>query len=486
MNLRATNEHHQSFDMTLPYPIVTAASDIRGNLYETHSCTKLESEIETNVLKRGHEVDTLASSNARRGDSSPPHKKVKGQLHRTVNGRGGSSEPMTSPVISRPARLHNPHVAQPSAPCEQGRNSSGYRDIRNRLWEGSHQDFESGQRISDALGPISKEQSAADIREWSPYIKKEASSPEFNLSDLKRVVDRYSSAESMDIDVNRKSGKSSSTETISDIFQRETTRSTSSEQTVSDVNREPEKSSLPRVFQRSSTIAQTPVRPLQEAGILSIYGTATTRLLLFDYDGTLTNIVNVASQAVIPNELLTWLSILASEPRNTVWVISGRDKIFLEVKLGNLKHIGLVAEHGAFMRRPNTSAWENLAATADLSWQTDVKQAFEAFMTRFPGSFIEKKEVAVVLHYRQAEIQQLAALYAAECKAALEWQFENSPVEIVNGKCVVEARPADCDKGHIVRRIIDEINHSTGDSPEFVLCAGDDITDEGYMPNFST
>ena len=47
------------------------------------------------------------------------------------------------------------------------------------------------------------------------------------------------------------------------------------------------------------------------------------------------------------------------------------------------------------------------------------------------------------------------------------------PVDITSGKCIVEARLRFIHKGQIARHLAQEIK------PDFVLCAGDDLTDEG-------
>lgn len=224
----------------------------------------------------------------------------------------------------------------------------------------------------------------------------------------------------------------------------------------------------------------TPTRPLQEADLLAAYHSAEERLLLFDYDGTLTPIVPDAATAILPQTELCSLAKLAAEPKNAVWIISGRGQQFLHAQLGRAINIGLVAEHGAFLLRPESNdEWENLAAEADMKWKATVRQAFEDFMGHFPGSFIEEKQVAIVLHYRGVKSQSLAEIDAANVKAVLQRILERAAVEIISGKCVLEARPANVNKGQTVQRILLERSQASGGSPDFCFCVGDDVTDEG-------
>ena len=99
------------------------------------------------------------------------------------------------------------------------------------------------------------------------------------------------------------------------------------------------------------------VQPLEDANILAAYGLATKRLMLFDYDGTLTDIVDNPCDALLGEPVFDELRELASYPKNTVWIISGRDRNFLEKEPGRVAELGLVAEHGAFMRYPGATEW---------------------------------------------------------------------------------------------------------------------------------
>jgi trehalose 6-phosphate synthase/phosphatase len=46
------------------------------------------------------------------------------------------------------------------------------------------------------------------------------------------------------------------------------------------------------------------------------------------------------------------------------------------------------------------------------------------------------------------------------------------------GKANLEVRPTFINKGEIAKRLVNEYGQEDGDAPEFVLCLGDDFTDE--------
>ena len=220
---------------------------------------------------------------------------------------------------------------------------------------------------------------------------------------------------------------------------------------------------------------------LEETNILATYSPAKQRLLLFDYDGTLTPIVEDPAAAILSHEALKSIERLAANPRNAVWIISGRNQSFLEQLFGHLNDLGLVAEHGSFLRPPGTPAWDDRTADADMRWKEGVTEAFELLTEMTPGSRVEAKRAAVVWHFRQAD-QRLATLQAAHCKKDLEGKFgRDAPVEFIDGKCVLEARLKTVNKGQIVQGLVAEMNAASGKFPDFVLCFGDDVTDEGAL-----
>ena len=52
-------------------------------------------------------------------------------------------------------------------------------------------------------------------------------------------------------------------------------------------------------------------------------------------------------------------------------------------------------------------------------------------------------------------------------------------IEVMTGKANLEVRPKFINKGEIAKRLVQEYGNGPGEPPEFVLCLGDDFTDEG-------
>ena len=84
--------------------------------------------------------------------------------------------------------------------------------------------------------------------------------------------------------------------------------------------------------------------------------------------------------AAVPSEAnLEALEKLSQDPKNLVFIISGRDGGFLEQHLGHLDNIGFSAEHGSFVREPGSKTWSNLTETLDMSWMPEVEELFEYY-----------------------------------------------------------------------------------------------------------
>jgi trehalose 6-phosphate synthase/phosphatase len=82
----------------------------------------------------------------------------------------------------------------------------------------------------------------------------------------------------------------------------------------------------------------------------------------------------------IPSQAaLEALEILSKDPKNVVYIISGRDQEFLELHLGHLRNIGFSAEHGGFVKEPGTGVWSDFTKNLDMSWMSEVEEIFRYY-----------------------------------------------------------------------------------------------------------
>ena len=128
------------------------------------------------------------------------------------------------------------------------------------------------------------------------------------------------------------------------------------------------------------------------------------------------------------------------------------------------------------MRDFGKTEWINLAAETDMSWQEVVESCFRRYTEKTPGTNIEKKKVALTWHYRRAD-PELGVFQAEKCQKELEETVATRyDVEVMAGKANIEVRPRFVNKGEIVKKLM--ALHDDHNPPEFVLCLGDDRTDE--------
>ncbi|KAI8591418.1 glycosyltransferase family 20-domain-containing protein [Geranomyces variabilis] len=224
----------------------------------------------------------------------------------------------------------------------------------------------------------------------------------------------------------------------------------------------------------STSPAATSTTPVLDFALVAErYKKAKKRLLMFDYDGTLTAIRKTPGAAVPPPEMLAAMQTLVNDPKNVVFIISGRDEACLDEWLGGVSGLGLSAEHGCFIKYPQDGQWINLSEDIDFSWKNEVTEIFDYYTERTQGSFVEHKRCSITWHYRLAD-PQYGLFQANECQNHLENAvLSKLPIEILIGKKNLEVRPISINKGEIVKRLI-----SQNPDVDFLFCAGDDRTDE--------
>ena len=198
------------------------------------------------------------------------------------------------------------------------------------------------------------------------------------------------------------------------------------------------------------------------------YSDSSRRFFLIDYDGTLVPITRLPSEAVPDETLKEFLSSIASDTDNHVAIISGRDAGTLANWFGHLP-ITLIAEHGASLKMKDGN-WQQLVTIAE-EWKEQIRRIMQMYVTRCVGSFIEEKTNTLAWHYRNTQVD-LGFARSRELINNLSQLIQNIPLQVIDGSKVVEVRMAGVDKGSIAMRLVNETE------PDFILCIGDDTTDE--------
>lgn len=204
------------------------------------------------------------------------------------------------------------------------------------------------------------------------------------------------------------------------------------------------------------------------AQIASRFGECQNRMLFLDYDGTLTGFHPDPQMAKPDTILINLLKRLASNPKNRVIIISGRDKGTLDKWLGSLD-IDIIAEHGIWLKE-KTGKWETITKLKN-SWKTEFRPVLNAYVDRTPGSFVEEKDHSLVWHFRKVETG-LGELRSRELTSHLKYLSTGKNLQVLEGDMVVEIKNADVNKGNAAQKWLDTFDH------DFVIAFGDDWTDE--------
>ena len=198
------------------------------------------------------------------------------------------------------------------------------------------------------------------------------------------------------------------------------------------------------------------------------------RVFFLNYDGTLVSYEKQPDAVKSSQHLLNVLSKLVADPRNEVYILSGRTKKFLDDQLGHINGLGLSAENGCFLKSPNQVRWKEMFQDSDASWKDKVMEIFAYYTERTPGSFIERKDESIVWHYRTADLN-FGEWQAKECQNHIADSLENIyPVHAVMGKKNIEVRPRSVSKGAIVSKVLDDASQED----IFVMAIGDERADE--------
>jgi trehalose 6-phosphate synthase/phosphatase len=218
----------------------------------------------------------------------------------------------------------------------------------------------------------------------------------------------------------------------------------------------------------AETRRSRPLNRSARAALVRQFHRSQRRLLLFDYDGTLAPFASYPHLARPTEGLLELLRALAADPLNDIVVLSGREKATLDEWFGPLA-VGLVAEHGAWVKEPGRS-WE-LVKPFSAAWKAQLLPMLKNYADRVPGAFVEEKEFCIVWHYRNAAPER-GAMAARELSDDLLAFTANIGVQVQQANKSVEVRNAGVNKGIAAERWVKKGGY------DFVLAIGDDRSDE--------
>ncbi|WP_199712238.1 trehalose-phosphatase [Kocuria tytonis] len=199
-------------------------------------------------------------------------------------------------------------------------------------------------------------------------------------------------------------------------------------------------------------------------------------LVALDFDGTLAPFTeDPADSRPLPGAQEA-LELLASLPRTTVAVVSGRPLDFLRTVVDPARRMVLSGSHGAevdLTAAPGTGCGAGIELTGQQRELLDrAVAATEALVRRCPGSHAELKPAGVAFHTRPVEDPAAAERALAEMTAT----YSRLPgLRVTPGQQVVESSVLSATKGDGLTAIRSVVH------PDVTVFAGDDVTDEDAL-----
>jgi len=194
-------------------------------------------------------------------------------------------------------------------------------------------------------------------------------------------------------------------------------------------------------------------------------------LLLLDYDGTLTPIVERPELAILSPDMKELLKLISQH--YTLGIISGRSLADVK-RLVGLEGIYYAGNHGFKIIGPGV---ELIKPEAERVRPTLVKlcEELKEKLDNIKGAIVEDKGLTASVHYRlvaEDEFEHLKNIF----EKAVGPHVDSGIVKITHGKKVFEIRPnVEWDKGKAVGWICDTVDPKRELTPVYV---GDDQTDE--------
>lgn len=206
------------------------------------------------------------------------------------------------------------------------------------------------------------------------------------------------------------------------------------------------------------------------------------KLLLLDFDGTLSPIVSTPKKAIVPQRTKELLHILSNKDNYYLGVISGRNLVDLKNKI-NLSNIIYAGNHGIkgeiYQKKFLYPVTKEVLVVLNA-----IKKDLKQLADQYSGILIEDKKPGISFHFRLLEGNQLTLLKSLFNKIMLPY-LKQGLISIVSGKKVFDIRPkVNWHKGYFVKMLIDHISKTTNSKP-LTIYIGDDKTDEDvflYLP----
>ena len=209
--------------------------------------------------------------------------------------------------------------------------------------------------------------------------------------------------------------------------------------------------------------------------ILTDYYTRKKRLIVFDYNGTLTSLrknINTPPS----KDIISLLKNLASDKKNKIVIISDTNKEYLEQWFTGVPVDLMACSDVAIKTRGKD--WLVTEYVSN-EWKSEVIAILEKYNDRSPGAFVEEKGYSLIWHFDKVT-KELGEIRSRELMDELLSFTEKDSLQVHEGERLIEIKNAGLYKGKSLQLYFDT------NEWDFIWAAGDDWTNETMFENLSS
>jgi trehalose 6-phosphate synthase/phosphatase len=181
----------------------------------------------------------------------------------------------------------------------------------------------------------------------------------------------------------------------------------------------------------------------------------------------------------MPNEnVINLLNFLLDDPKNIVYIVSGKAKINLETWFKSIPKLGLAPEYGLIYKecRNEENTYKKIKEIKNMTWKDAALKIVSDFTKKTEGSRLENKENSIVWNFKDCD-PYFGRVTSNILERYLSNIFLNNEIEIVSGRDYIEIKPINDNKGYFIHYILNE-EIKKGNVPDLILAIGDDTSDE--------
>lgn len=202
------------------------------------------------------------------------------------------------------------------------------------------------------------------------------------------------------------------------------------------------------------------------------------KILILDFDGTLTPIVKTPDQVKLSKTMKNLLIKLCNKKGFYLAILSGRELKDLKKRV-NLKNIIYSGNHGL---EGDIFGEKYLFPISNKALLTlgKIQEQLNKIFDKFKGTFIEDKGLTLSFHYRLVKKQQIPEIKLLISQILKPFMNEGS-VSVIADKKVIEVTPqVNWSKGDFAALIIKKLTERMETYPTAIVI-GDDTTDENVF-----